>query len=123
MRNNYTDNDNQFDDEKERDTPVEEEDHEEVVKDKKRSVDIDPSVYCLTFVCLIEKVRKHKKGAKDLDEEERKKVPDWIQKDELADYFYKCTMVFCVQIMLVGFIIHAALAGQDSLSFTQPTMS
>jgi len=67
---------------------------------------------------LLEKVRTHKKGAKDLSEEEAKKVPDWVSLDDLRDYFYKATMIYCIQITLVSFILYGAYNGHDSLQFT-----
>lgn len=50
-----------------------------------------------------------------MDPEEAKKIQDWISEDDLADYFYKATMIFSIQIMLVAFILHGAFQNLDSL--------
>ena len=65
----------------------------------------------------------YKKGAReDMSKEERDKIPDWISEDDCADYFYKCTMIYCIQIILIAFILHAAFNDEDSLRFAQPTL-
>ena len=100
--------------------PAEEEDPEHSHDVRTRSLELDNSVYCLTFVCLIEKVRTHKKaGCKPAESDEGGALspPDLISEDDLGDYFYKCTMIYCIQIILVSFILHSAYMGEDSLRF------
>ena len=96
---------------------AEEEDPEHAHEKSMRSLELDPSIYCLTFVCLIEKVRTHKKGAKHLEKAQADELPDFVTEDDLADYFFKSTMIYCIQIVLVIFILHAAFSEQDSLRF------
>ncbi len=71
-----------------------------------RTLSTDNSLYGLTFCCLVDKIRHDFKLTMHLD-----------------DYFYKCTMIFCIQVMLVLFIFYSAYTGLDRLKPVQPTLT
>jgi hypothetical protein len=47
--------------------------------DGKRMLELDDSIYCLTFVCMIDDVRLH-----------------WGFTKDLEDYFFKASMIFSI---------------------------
>jgi len=70
----------------------------------KRVLMIDNSIYCLTFFCMIDRIRLDYGLTKSID-----------------DYFFKSTMVFLIQSLLSVFILYSAWTGDDNLDYEQPT--
>lgn len=60
--------------------------------DGERILECDSSIYSLTFVCLLDSVR----GRKDLGTEDLSK--------HLDDYFFKASMIYFIQMLLIGFV-------------------
>ena len=69
-------------------------------------LDIDDSVYCLTFTCMIKDI-KHKFGFDAY----------------LEDYFFKSTMVFFIQMLIISLILVAGLDDSDGLAFVEPSLT
>jgi hypothetical protein len=44
-------------------------------------------------------------------------------KDYVEDYFFKATMIFFIQMLIISFILFAALTNTDGLEYVQPTTS
>lgn len=76
--------------------------------DGSRILECDSSIYSLTFVCMLDSVR--------LDKE-------WDMTKYLADYFFKASMIYCIQMLLIGFVFHQGLTDADGLYFVKPTFN
>lgn len=76
--------------------------------DGTRILEPDSSIYSLTFVCMLDSVR--------LDKE-------WDMTKYLADYFFKASMIYCIQMLLIGFVFHQGLSDADGLYFVKPTFN
>ena len=76
--------------------------------DEQKSLVIDDSIYCLTFIALIEKVRTR-----------------FQFEDHLRNCFFKCTMIYCIQIMIVaGIVLQVVVdseAGKERAGYVRPT--
>lgn len=72
----------------------------------KRILDLDNSIYCLTFVCMIDSMRL-----------------DWGFTKYLEDYFFKASMIYFIQMVLISFMLRAALMGYDGLDYVKPTFN
>ena len=72
----------------------------------KRILDLDNSLYCITFTCMIESVRL-----------------DWGLTKHIEDYFYKSSMIFFIQIVLISFMLRAAMLDFDGLDYVQPSFN
>lgn len=74
--------------------------------DGTRLLAIDNSIYCLSFFCMIEKIRL-----------------DFNMTNLLEDYFFKSTMIFFIQMILTTFIFYSAMTGADNLDFEMPSFN
>ena len=76
-----------------------------------KELDIDDSVYCLSFTCMISEIRN-----------------EFKLQNFLQDYFFKSTMVFFIQMLIITLIFMAGIASEDDensdgLSFVEPTVT
>lgn len=69
-----------------------------------KQISVDLSIYSLTFVSMITEVNA-KYGLSQF----------------IEDYFFKATMIFFIQILIISFILIAALTNTDGLEYVQPS--
>jgi len=65
-----------------------------------KEIDIDSSIYCLTFVSMIHNIYQ---------------VFDLVA--HVEDYFFKSTMIFAIQFLIMALVFYAALTDEDGLQF------
>ena len=91
----------------EADSPDKVDEKEEAAKeDKIKQLDVQNSIYCLTFVSMITEVRVKY----ELDE-------------FVEDYFFKSFMIFFIQMLIVMFILNGALTNTDGLEYIKPELN
>ena len=69
-----------------------------------KQISVDLSIYSLTFTSMISEANVK-----------------YQLKDHVEDYFFKATMIFFIQMLIITFIAIAALTNTDGLEYVQPT--
>lgn len=74
-------------------------------KEGEKTLELEDSIYCLTFVSTMKDIC----GRYDLTH-------------HLDDYVWKTCMIFSIQILIIVFIIRGAIKGQDELEYIKPNI-
>ena len=69
-----------------------------------KQISVDLSIYSLSFASMISEANVK-----------------YELKDHVEDYFFKATMIFFIQMLIITFIAIAALTNTDGLEYVQPT--
>jgi hypothetical protein len=71
----------------------------------RKRLEIDDSIYCLTFICMIKKVA------------DRLKLRDTV---EIPDYFFKSFFIFAIQAMIMIFVFYSVMTNSDGNEYIKP---